>query len=139
MLPLLFLALLARSAALPVQENRVTEPVDLGYAKYRGHINGADVKEFLGMRYAAPPLGSLRFRAPADPIATSIIEEASTFGPTCFGPGGYSAGTSEDCLYINVFTPANATSASKLPVWFYIQGGGFAANSNANYNGRVNS
>lgn len=42
---------------------------------------------------------------------------------------------SEDCLFINVFAPSNATSESKLPVWFYIQGGGYATNSNANYNG----
>lgn len=42
---------------------------------------------------------------------------------------------SEDCLYINVFAPANATKKSKLKVWFYIQGGGYANNSNANYNG----
>jgi acetylcholinesterase len=42
---------------------------------------------------------------------------------------------SEDCLYINVWAPATATPDSKLPVWFYIQGGGYIANSNANYNG----
>lgn len=42
---------------------------------------------------------------------------------------------SEDCLFINVFAPSNVTPNSKLPVWFYIQGGGYASNSNANYNG----
>lgn len=41
----------------------------------------------------------------------------------------------EDCLYINVFAPPNAKTDSKLPVWLYIQGGGYANNSNANYNG----
>ncbi|MBE3047988.1 carboxylesterase family protein [Candidatus Bathyarchaeota archaeon] len=43
--------------------------------------------------------------------------------------------TSEDCLFINVFAPADATEDSKLPVWFFIQGGGYATNANANYNG----
>jgi carboxylesterase type B len=42
---------------------------------------------------------------------------------------------SEDCLFINVWAPSTATPKSKLPVWFYIQGGGYIANSNANYNG----
>lgn len=41
----------------------------------------------------------------------------------------------EDCLFVNVFTPSNAKPTSKLPVWVYIQGGGYATNSNANYNG----
>jgi carboxylesterase type B len=42
---------------------------------------------------------------------------------------------SEDCLFVNVFTPSNSDSTSKLPVWVYIQGGGYATNSNGNYNG----
>ena len=62
---------------------------------------------------------------------------ASKFGPICIGVNQSSSSTqySEDCLYINVFAPANANTKSKLPVWFYIQGGGYATNSNANYNG----
>lgn len=43
--------------------------------------------------------------------------------------------TSEDCLFLDVYAPTNATSKSKLPVYFFIQGGAFNANSNANYNG----
>ena len=43
--------------------------------------------------------------------------------------------TSEDCLFIDVYAPSAATTASKLPVFFFIQGGGFNSNSNANYNG----
>ena len=41
----------------------------------------------------------------------------------------------EDCLFVNVFKPSHATSNSSLPVWVYIQGGGFMSNSNANFNG----
>lgn len=46
-----------------------------------------------------------------------------------------SASLTEDCLFVNVFTPTNATASSRLPVWIYIQGGGYAADSNGNYNG----
>lgn len=41
----------------------------------------------------------------------------------------------EDCLFINVFTPSHATTLSRLPVWVHIQGGGYASNANANFNG----
>lgn len=41
----------------------------------------------------------------------------------------------EDCLFVNVYTPSNATRKSNLKVWVYISGGGYAALSNANYNG----
>lgn len=40
----------------------------------------------------------------------------------------------EDCLYLNVFAPSGATEYSKLPVMYFIQGGGFSSNSNANFN-----
>jgi carboxylesterase type B len=58
------------------------------------------------------------------------------FRPICVGtsqtPG---QGIDEDCLFVNIFTPSAATPDSKLPVWVYIQGGGYSTNSNANYNG----
>lgn len=41
----------------------------------------------------------------------------------------------EDCLFLDVFAPSNANKNSKLPVWFFIQGGGYAANSDQNFNG----
>ncbi|OJJ75773.1 hypothetical protein ASPBRDRAFT_203505 [Aspergillus brasiliensis CBS 101740] len=110
--------------------------VDLGYARYRGVRLPAGVDEYLGMRYAAPPLGQQRFRAPGDPSSTSSIQDAFEFGPTCIGVGEeISPHLGEDCLFINVFTPSNATAVSRLPVWVHIQGGGYASNSNANFNG----
>jgi hypothetical protein len=58
------------------------------------------------------------------------------FQPICVGASQNVTSTlSEDCLFINVFAPSDVTPDSKLPVWFYIQGGGYATNSNANYNG----
>lgn len=44
-------------------------------------------------------------------------------------------GRAEDCLFVNVFKPSEADTNAKLPVWVYIQGGGYSTNSNANYNG----
>lgn len=49
--------------------------INLGYATYEGSTNGLGINEFLGMRYAAPPLVNLRFRAPRDPLnETSIVK-----------------------------------------------------------------
>ncbi|KAK4128416.1 alpha/beta-hydrolase [Parathielavia appendiculata] len=91
------------------------------------------------MRYAAPPLGNLRWRAPAEPVRSDpgTVEKATTYPPICLGIGvPYPAeGQSEDCLFVNVWAPTNATVTSKLPVWVFIQGGGYVANTNANWNG----
>lgn len=58
-------------------------------------------------------------------------------GKYCLATNGLSSSTttSEDCLFLDVYAPSNATSASKLPVFFFIQGGGFNTNSNPNLNG----
>ncbi|KAF2658155.1 carboxylesterase [Lophiostoma macrostomum CBS 122681] len=119
--------------------------VDLGYAKYSGRVVGDGTTQWLGIRYAAPPLGRLRFTAPQRPLNTSGIQDATKFGPICLpcSPTDWTMKPSthftvdEDCLYVNVFAPSNASSSSPslLPVMFFIQGGGFGSNSNANYNG----
>ncbi|KAI0842892.1 alpha/beta-hydrolase [Hypoxylon sp. FL0890] len=115
--------------------------VNLRYAQYQGSLVGDDngVAQYLGMRYAAPPTGDRRWRAPVEPeVDDSGDQAADIFGPICLGtselyPNG---GTEdEDCLYVNVWAPANATLDSKLPVWLFIQGGGYVSNSNANWNG----
>ena len=62
-------------------------------------------------------------------------------GPTCLATRSritdqpISPSQSEDCLFLDVYAPANATEDSKLPVYFFMQGGGFNVNANANYNG----
>ncbi|HEY2734588.1 MAG TPA: carboxylesterase family protein, partial [Polyangiales bacterium] len=83
-------------------------------------------REFLGIPYAEPPLGALRF-APPQPIAAwSSPRSAATFAPACPQPASLLSDpnqTDEDCLYLNVFTPAQVDKP--LPVLVFIHGGAF--------------
>lgn len=66
---------------------------------------------------------------------TCIISDMPQFGALCIGIGeSMNINRTEDCLFINVYTPNNATRSSKLPVWVYIPGGGYAKETNSNYN-----
>ncbi|WYZ34712.1 hypothetical protein EsH8_I_000988 [Colletotrichum jinshuiense] len=114
---------------------RVT--VDLGYARYSGSVLPSGVNQFLGMRFAAPPIGNLRWRAPQDPEPKEGTTDAVDFGPICLGTDATypTSGQDEDCLYANVWSPNNVTAESKLPVWLFIQGGGYTSNANPNWNG----
>ena len=58
-------------------------------------------------------------------------------GPICLGTGQTfpTPGSDEDCLFLDIYAPSKAEVTSQLPVYFFIQGGGFNTNSNANYNG----
>jgi len=95
-------------------------------------INEGKVRAFLGLPYAAPPVGDLRWKAPAPPAAWKGVRDATTFGHHCVQSRVFAdmifpdAGPSEDCLVLNVYTPATAKASSKLPVMFWIHGGGYA-------------
>ncbi|ROW18363.1 hypothetical protein VPNG_00195 [Cytospora leucostoma] len=111
--------------------------VKLGYATYVGTTVNGSINRFLGMRYAAAPVGDLRWRAPAAPPTSTTRQQAKEFGPICLGISvAYdSSSQDEDCLFVNVWAPKNADATSKLPVWLFIQGGGYVSNSNANWDG----
>ncbi|KAJ1556066.1 hypothetical protein HK405_007655 [Cladochytrium tenue] len=111
--------------------------VDLGYATYVGTSVSGGVNRFLGMRYAAAPVGDLRWRAPTSPPTSTKAQLAKEFGPICLGISVELSSTtqSEDCLFVNVWAPAGAGTTAKLPVWLYIQGGGYDSNANADYDG----
>ncbi|KAL8727112.1 MAG: hypothetical protein Q9181_005824 [Wetmoreana brouardii] len=110
--------------------------VDLGYAKYQGS-NTSGVSQWLGMRYAAVPVGKLRFAAPAPPPKQKGIQDATKHGNRCLGvrssPSNNPAspGYSEDCLFVEVYAPGNAMTDSNHPVYVYLQGGGFVQNGGA--------
>ncbi|KAM5372988.1 hypothetical protein ACJZ2D_007199 [Fusarium nematophilum] len=110
--------------------------VDLGYSQYEGKLLDNGISVFLGMRYASPPTGDRRWRAPVAPESTEGIQSAQNYGAVCPGVGQTIGGKiDEDCLFVNIWTPTNATSASKLPVMVYFQPGGYIINSAPYTNG----
>ncbi|WEW58497.1 hypothetical protein PRK78_003965 [Emydomyces testavorans] len=109
--------------------------LDLGYAKYQGVPDPHGVTSWLGMRYAAPPVGKLRFAAPQDPVKENNVQVANTHRKLCLSTSTRMNGLeAEDCLFLDVFAPSTATGDSKLPVYFFIQGGGFNMNANMKLN-----
>lgn len=100
------------------------------------------VRTFKGIPFAAPPVGNLRWQAPQPVKNWKGVRKTDQFGPRCmqrpiFGDMGFrSNGMSEDCLYLNVWTPAKS-SKERLPVLVYFYGGGFVAGdgSEARYQG----
>lgn len=109
-----------------------------------GQVQGvvADaVASFKGIPFAAPPVGELRWRPPQPVPKWTDVRQASEFGADCmqgrFGPppaaGQGAPAPSEDCLYLNVWRPADQ-SARNLPVMVWIYGGGFVGGSSASSN-----
>jgi para-nitrobenzyl esterase len=90
------------------------------------------VRSFKGIPFAKPPVGELRWKEPQPADKWTDIKKADKFGANAmqkqpFGDMGFrSSGMSEDCLYLNVWAPANPTK-KKLPVLVYFYGGGFVA------------
>jgi para-nitrobenzyl esterase len=102
-----------------------------------GIVEGKEVggvRMFLGIPYAAPPVRELRWKPPVLPAKWMGVRKAVEFGSHCMQGRVYGdmnfrdSGGSEDCLFINVWTPAK-TSQAKLPVMVWIYGGGFVAGS----------
>jgi para-nitrobenzyl esterase len=96
---------------------------------------GAMVRSFLAMPYAAPPVGELRWSPPQPAARWHGLREATEPAPYCPQPATpYGrASTSEDCLYLNVFTPADANPADRYPVLFWIHGGALLVGGSAGY------
>lgn len=105
-----------------------------------GYVSGSNqdgIKVFLGIPFAAPPTGDLRWRAPAPVQPWDDIKETQQYAATCPQPGSAAPlAMSEDCLYLNIWTPTQGAD-EKLPVMVFFYGGGFkeVAGSMPAYNG----
>lgn len=97
-----------------------------------GVVEPSGIRVFRGIPFAAPPVGDLRWKPPQPAKNWDGVRRAETFGAQCmqrrvFGDMNFRAsGMSEDCLFLNVWTPAKSAS-ERLPVLVYYYGGGFVA------------
>jgi len=120
----------------------LTAPVVTTTGTYQGLKNfqelpgdpATGVNIFFGIRYAQPPLGTLRWQPPQAPNPGQGSIVAATPGHTCIQGR---ATDSEDCLFLNVYTPSNVTAKSKLPVFIWIHGGALVNGAGSDYDPSV--
>lgn len=121
------LALAAITLAAASGPKPVTQFVRSERGSVRGQSDGV-IDKFLGMPYAAPPLGALRWKPPIPPAVSYGVRDATQLGNECMqlknvsGQGQVVTG-SEDCLYLNVYRPAGTNRRELLPVLIFIHGG----------------
>jgi para-nitrobenzyl esterase len=114
--------------------------IDTGEVVGKFQLNSA-VRAFLGVPFAAPPVGALRWKPPQPAAPWPTARAATSYGAQCMQPGRSKTSvyyeyagdqpSSEDCLFLNVWAPSE-TGFGKLPVLVWIYGGGFQQGSAAN-------
>lgn len=118
--------------------SRPVVPVEQGVLRGRAD-RGA--QEFLGVPYAAPPVGESRLRPPGEPRRWSGVREADRQAPAClqFSPFGLSdpGAVSEDCLYLDVYRPRGARAGDRLPVVLWMHGGAYSQGTGTQFGGRT--
>jgi para-nitrobenzyl esterase len=126
-------ALALAFVAMPAAAN----PVRTASGAVEGTTLDSNVQAWLGIPFAAPPVGDLRWKPPQPVAAWLGVRSATQFAPSCMQPLrdhgiAYYVGDdpiAEDCLYLNVWAPAGAKPDARLPVIVYIHGGSFVAGS----------
>ncbi|EEB92893.1 hypothetical protein MPER_08527, partial [Moniliophthora perniciosa FA553] len=98
--------------------------VDLGYARYQGVFDpSTNVTDFIGVRFAAPPTGQLRWQAPQPPEPISGVQIANVNPPQCLQASG------------GVHFPGDTVPTKKLPVVVWIHGGGYVSGDAIGFHG----
>jgi para-nitrobenzyl esterase len=117
--------------ALTVQAQQTAGPEIKTVSGILRGITEGGVTSFKGIQYAAAPVGEFRWRPPQPVASWNGVRDANKFCADCPQRAfpGSTAVTSEDCLFLNLWAPANATKKSSLPVMVWIHGGGFVGGS----------
>src|SRR5271166_179913 len=113
------------------------------YGPVRGSNDGR-ARAWKGIRYAAPAVGDLRFRAPEPPERCTEVADAAAYGPACPQPVlpniplDLGASQSEDCLRLNIWAPADTAPGDGKPVMVWLHGGAYVLGSGSQplYDGR---
>lgn len=111
------------------------EPISVEGGRVQG-TSEEGLTVYRGIPFAAPPVGDLRWRPPQPAAKWEGVRQAAEFAPGPMQGGNPPSGKSEDCLYLNVWTPAKS-AGDRIPVLVWIYGGGFGggATSERNYSG----
>ncbi len=128
--------LLAAAAALVSLSATAAHAADTAKVA-QGELHGATagaVTSFKNIPFAAPPVGDLRWRPPQAPAKWTGVRDAIALGPMCMQMRQVTVDVkqSEDCLQLNVWTPANFKPGAKIPVMVFIHGGSFTGGSGTN-------
>ncbi|KAH9495503.1 Liver carboxylesterase 1 [Bulinus truncatus] len=138
----LYLLSFLRESSSVSEAQGIYSVTDTKYGPVRGVVtgNGSDtVRVYMGVPFAKPPIGNLRFKEPQPPDNWTVTRDATLPSSDCmqvltFGPLGQQ-NVSEDCLYLNVYSPFSEANRTLKPVMVWIFGGGFNSGSATVYDG----